>query len=122
IERVAVGDHLLLGGDNVDMALARDVEARLLPGGGQLDTQRFHGLVSHCRAAKERLLADPSLADVRVAVPGRGGAVVGGALAATLRHGAVEATLLDRFFPHAPAHARPRPTPAPALRPSPRPL
>jgi molecular chaperone DnaK (HSP70) len=116
IERVAVGDHLLLGGDNIDMALARDVESRLLPGGGQLDTQRFHGLVSQCRAAKERLLADPSLAEVRVAVPGRGGAVVGGALAATLRRAEVEATVLDRFFPHVGCDARPRRTSGLALR------
>jgi molecular chaperone DnaK (HSP70) len=116
IERVAVGDHLLLGGDNIDMALARDVEARLLPGGGQLDTQRFHGLVSQCRAAKERLLADPSLAEVRVAVPGRGGAVVGGALAATLRRAEVEATVLDRFFPPVGSDARPRRTTGLALR------
>jgi molecular chaperone DnaK (HSP70) len=116
IERVAVGDHLLLGGDNIDMALARDVESRLLPGGGQLDTQRFHGLVSQCRAAKERLLADLSLAEVRVAVPGRGGAVVGGALAATLRRAEVEATVLDRFFPHVGSDARPRRTSGLALR------
>jgi len=116
IERVAVGDHLLLGGDNIDMALARDVESRLLPGGGQLDTQRFHGLVSQCRAAKERLLADPSLAEVRVAVPGRGGAVVGGALSATLRRAEVEATVLDRFFPHVGSDARPRRTTGLALR------
>ena len=116
IARVAVGDHLLLGGDNIDMALARDVESRLLPGGGQLDTQRFHGLVSQCRGAKERLLADPSLAEVRVGVPGRGGAVVGGALAATLGRTEVEATVLDRFFPRVAADARPRRAAGLALR------
>ena len=58
LERVAVGDHLLLGGDNIDLVLAREVEARMVPGGGRLDAQRFHGLESQCRAAKERLLAD----------------------------------------------------------------
>src|SRR5205823_11664141 len=108
LERVAVGEHLLLGGDNVDMALARDVESRLQPHGMPLDPQRFHGLVSQCRAAKERLLADPTLAEVRVSVPGRGGAVVGGALAASVTRAAVEATVLDRFFPHVDADARPR--------------
>src|SRR2546421_624283 len=66
LERVAVGEHLLLGGDNIDLALAREVEARLLAKGGQLDTQRFYGLVSQCRAAKERLLADPTLGEVRL--------------------------------------------------------
>src|SRR3989454_2787543 len=78
LERVAVGDHLLLGGDNMDLALARALEARLLPRGGQLDTQRFHGLVSQCRAAKERLLGDPTLSEVRVSVAGPGGALVRG--------------------------------------------
>jgi len=108
LERVAVGEHLLLGGDNIDLALARDVEARMLPGGGQLDTQRFHGLVSQARAAKERLLNDASRAEVRVSVPGRGGTVVGGALTATIARVEVESTVLDRFFPRVPADARPR--------------
>jgi molecular chaperone DnaK (HSP70) len=115
LERVAVGEHLLLGGDNIDMALARDVEARLVSG-GQLDTQRFHGLVSQCRAAKERLLADPTLAEARVSVPGRGGAVVGGALGAALSRADVEAVVLDRFFPVVPADARPRRASGLALR------
>src|SRR5947199_268223 len=108
LERVAVGEHLLLGGDNIDLALARAVEARLLPKGGQLDTQRFNGLVGQCRGAKERLLGDPTLAEVRLAVPGRGGAVIGGALAASLARAEVEATVLDRFFPRVEAEARPR--------------
>ena len=116
LERVAVGEHLLLGGDNIDMALARDVEARIVPGGGQLDTQRFHTLVSQCRAAKERLLADATLPEARVSVPGRGSGVVGGALSAMIRRNEVEATVLDRFFPHVPADTRPRRAVGLALR------
>lgn len=116
LERVAVGEHLLLGGDNIDLALARDIEARLLPGGGQLDTQRFHGLVSQARAAKERLLNDPTLAEVRVSVAGRGGTVIGGALGATLAREQVASTVLDRFFPSVPADARPRRSTGLALR------
>src|SRR5439155_756282 len=81
--------------------------------GGQLETQRFYGLVSQCRAAKERLLADPTLGEVRLSVPGRGGAVIGGALAAALARAEVEATVLDRFFPRVAADARPRPGGAP---------
>jgi len=116
LERVAVGEHLLLGGDNIDMALARDVEARVVPAGTSLDTHRFHGLVSQCRAAKERLLADATLDGVRISVPGRGGTVVGGALAATLTRGEVEAVVLDRFFPAVDADARPRRGTGVALR------
>jgi len=107
LARLAVGEHLLLGGDNMDIALARRIEARLLPG-GQLDSQRFHGLVSQCRSAKERLLADDTLAAVRVTVAGRGGGVVGGALAAGLTRTDVLETVLDGFFPLVPADARPR--------------
>jgi hypothetical protein len=107
LERVAVGEHLLLGGDNMDLALARAAEARLVPG-GQLDTARFHGLVSQCRAAKEQLLADPTLAEIRIAVAGRGGSVVGGALATTLGRAEVDAVVLDGFFPSVDGDARPR--------------
>jgi molecular chaperone DnaK (HSP70) len=107
VERVAVGEHLLLGGDNMDLALARRVEARMTPG-KPLDTQRFRGLVAQCRAAKERLLEDPTLGEVRVSVAGRGGAVVGGALADTVTADEVCATVLDGFFPIVDAAARPR--------------
>src|SRR5262249_5416376 len=107
VERVAVGEHLLLGGDNMDLALARAVEARMTPG-KPLDTQRFHGLVAQCRAAKERLLEHPTLGALRVSVAGRGGAVVGGALAGTVTADEVRATVLDGFFPAGDAAARPR--------------
>jgi molecular chaperone DnaK (HSP70) len=116
LERVAVGEHLLLGGDNVDMALAREVEARILPKGGQLDTQRFHGLVSQCRAAKERLLGDATVREAHLSVPGRGAGVVGGALGATLTRAEVQAAVLDRFFPRVEAGARPRKSAGLALR------
>lgn len=105
LERVAVGDHLLLGGDNMDIALARQVEAAL--GAGQLDGQRFHLLVAQCRAAKEAILGDPDADEVPVAVPGRGGKVIGGALTARIGRTQVLATVLDGFFPATDAAARP---------------
>ncbi len=107
LERVAVGEHLLLGGDNMDIALARTLEARLVPG-AQLDATRFHGLVSQCRAAKEELLAEPDRQAVRVTVAGRGGGVIGGALHAELTAGDVEHAVLDGFFPAVGAGERPR--------------
>lgn len=107
LERIAVGDHLLLGGDNMDLALARAVEARLSPG-KPLDTQRFHLLASQCRSVKERLLSDPSIDEVRISIPGRGGSVIGGALATTLTRAEVDATVIDGFFPLVPSDARPR--------------
>ncbi|HOU93321.1 MAG TPA: Hsp70 family protein, partial [Polyangiaceae bacterium] len=59
LRRVAVGRHLLLGGDNMDLALAHHVERRLLPDGQHLDPRRFAALVLACRGAKEALL-DPA--------------------------------------------------------------
>ena len=107
LSRVAVGEHLLLGGDNIDLALARAAEGRLVRG-GQLDGARFNALVSQCRAAKEQLLGADPPEEVRLTVPGRGGAVIGGGLATTVTRGEVERLVLDGFFPLVPADARPR--------------
>jgi molecular chaperone DnaK (HSP70) len=107
LRRVAVGEHLLLGGDNIDLALARAAEGRLARG-GQLDGGRFHALVSQCRAAKEQLLGAEPPSEIRLTVPGRGGAVIGGALSTTVSRDEVERLVLDGFFPLVPADARPR--------------
>ena len=77
--REAVGDHLLLGGDNMDLALARQVEGRL-PQAGKLDAAQFGMLVQSCRQAKETLLSPKHPASVSVTVQGRGRSVVGGSL------------------------------------------
>jgi hypothetical protein len=57
-DRLAVGDHLMLGGDNMDLALARHIEIQLFGQPGQLDTRRWHQLWHQCRRAKELLLSD----------------------------------------------------------------
>jgi len=107
LRRVAVGEHLLLGGDNIDLALARAAEARLVRG-GQLDGARFHALVSQCRGAKEQLLGAEPPSEVRLTLAGRGGSVIGGALTTAVTRDEVERLVLDGFFPLVPAHARPR--------------
>jgi molecular chaperone DnaK (HSP70) len=101
LSRIAVGDHLLLGGDNVDITLARQVEARL---GVRLDAVQWSLLVQACRMAKEQLLAPERQAAesahrAAVVIPGRGSRLVGGTLSAELSREEVEATLLDGFFP-----------------------
>src|SRR5205823_11869993 len=73
--RQAVGDHLLLGGDNMDLALARAVEAKWTT---KLDAAQFGQLVQACRTAKEALLAPDPPTSVPVTVMGRGRLVVGG--------------------------------------------
>ena len=108
LERVAVGDHILLGGDNMDLALAAAVERRFKEKGNQLDAWQSRSLVFACRAAKETLLADPTLASAPVTVLGRGKSVVGGALTDELARADVEELLVDGFFPLVAADDRPR--------------
>ncbi len=96
LERIAVGDHLLLGGDNMDLALARTAEARM---GQRLSAARFGALVQACRAAKELLLAADAPERTSVAVAGTGSRLIGGALSAELSRDEVRALVLDGFFP-----------------------
>jgi hypothetical protein len=108
--REAVGDHLLLGGDNMDLALARWVEKQWEPHlpGGRLDSARFGALVQACRAAKEALLADPPPPQYPVTVMGRGRTVVGGSLSLALQPQQVRHFLFEGFFPHVPFQAEPQ--------------
>ncbi|WP_438015251.1 Hsp70 family protein [Sorangium sp. So ce315] len=116
VSRVAVGHHLLLGGDNMDLALAHLCEPRLVGAGEKLDPARFGQLVLACRAAKERLLggappdADAAPAppdDAPVTVLSHGARLVGGALTTRLGREEVERVVLDGFFPETPRDARP---------------
>ena len=102
--RQAVGDHLLLGGDNMDLALARAVEPKLH---AKLDAAQFGQLIQACRAAKEALLAPNPPANMPVTVMGRGRLVVGGTLTAQLTPADVRSILFDGFFPESPADAEP---------------
>ncbi len=115
LERVAVGEHLLLGGDNMDIALARQVETRLAAEAGKLDSVRWQALVMQCRIAKERLLAG-EIEAVTVQVPGRGRGVVAGTVAAEVGRAEVETLVRDGFFPLLPSEARPRTSGGAGLR------
>jgi molecular chaperone DnaK (HSP70) len=115
LERVAVGEHLLLGGDNMDIALARQVEARLGERAGKLDSVRWQGLVLQCRLAKECLL-EGQTATATVQLAGRGRAIVAETVTAELDRGDVEQLVLDGFFPLVPADARPRASAGAGLR------
>ena len=107
LTRVAVGDHILLGGDNMDLALAHVVKAKLSAEGKTLDAWQVQGLTHGCRHAKEALLADPTIESVPVVVPSRGTRLIGGSIRTELRHEEVTRTLVDGFFPAVPAEARP---------------
>lgn len=95
LERVAVGDHLLLGGDNMDLALAHSVAARL----PKLDALQFQSLWQQCRLAKEKLLTDESAEEAPVTLLGRGSSLIGGTIRGKLTRGEVETLLVDGFFP-----------------------
>jgi molecular chaperone DnaK (HSP70) len=96
--RQAVGDHLLLGGDNMDLALAKVVESRL-PQAGRLDAVQYGLLTQACRMAKETLLGPAPPESFSVTVMGRGRQVIGGALHTTLAPTDVRQVIIDGFFP-----------------------
>jgi len=105
LERVAVGDHILLGGDNMDLALAHAVRARL---DAQLDNWQFASLVHSCRAAKEQLLDPANPAEsAPVVVLGRGSKVIGGSIKTEVKRADVE-LLVDGFFPAVELGAKPK--------------
>jgi hypothetical protein len=107
LERVAVGDHILLGGDNMDLALAHALGEKLAREGRQLDRWQQVALAQAARQAKEALFADESLPSAPVAIPGRGSSLVGGAIRAELLREELLATLVDGFFPRVEVSARP---------------
>jgi molecular chaperone DnaK (HSP70) len=108
LERVAVGDHILLGGDNMDLTLAHVVRARLAKSGTTLDDWQLRGLVHACREAKEKLLAPRAPDEAPVVVLGRSRKVVGGALRTQVARREVESALIDGFFPAASRAEGPR--------------
>jgi molecular chaperone DnaK (HSP70) len=99
LERVAVGEHLLLGGDNMDLALAHAVSEKLTAAGKTLDEWQFLALVQSVRAGKEALLSDPSLGEVTLAVPSRSSKLIALTVRAVLTRAEVDAIVLDGFFP-----------------------
>ena len=107
LHRVAVGDHILLGGDNMDLALAHVVGQKLAQEGTRLDPWQLRALTHGCRSAKEILLTDPDTEAVPVVVPSRGSRLIGGTLRTELTHQEVAATVLEGFFPEVDASARP---------------
>ncbi len=116
MERVAVGDHILLGGDNMDLALAAVAERTLTDQGKQLDPLQRRGLVHACRRAKEALLADGAPATAPVSLLGRGSKLIGGALRVDLRREDAHQLLVDGFFPACAAEDRPARRRAAGLR------
>lgn len=110
LERVAVGQHLLLGGDNMDLAVARFAEQQFSQRGTKLDAMQFHSLWQQCRAAKELLLSNDESApeDAPLTILGRGSGLIGGTIRGKLTRGDVRNLLLEGFFPVVGADAVPQ--------------
>ena len=110
LERIAVGEHLLLGGDNMDLALAHALGEALAAAGTPVDDTQFLALVHAARAGKEAMLGDASLSEVPISVPARGRRLVASTLRTTLTREQVNRVVVDGFFP------RTAPTDLPVVR------
>lgn len=99
LERLSVGSHLLLGGDNMDLSLAYVVKGKLEEEGHEVDEWQLRQLVYACREAKESLLSDESLEVAKVTIQGRGSSLMGSILTSELSQGEVEKFIVDAFFP-----------------------
>jgi hypothetical protein len=107
LTRAAVGDHILLGGDNMDLALAHLAAAGFASKGTKLDAGQMQMLWHSCRLAKETLFANPEMKSAPVTVLGRGSKVIGGTIKGELTRAEVETSLLGGFFPSCPAGTQP---------------
>jgi molecular chaperone DnaK (HSP70) len=108
IKRIAVSDHILLGGDNIDLAIAHLAESRLAAGDAGLSAAQWDHLIAQCRSLKERALGggqttpDGEAAPQEtftVSVPGRGSGIFANTLSATFTRAELESMILAGFFP-----------------------
>ena len=97
--RLSVGDHLLLGGDNMDLSLAYMLKNKLQKDGHKVDRWQFSSLVSQARLGKEALLNDTSMQEAVVSIAGKGSSLMASALSTKLTRQELEEHLLDGFLP-----------------------
>ncbi|RKE36113.1 Hsp70 protein [Paraburkholderia sp. BL23I1N1] len=110
LTRIGVGNHLMLGGDNMDLALAHRVEARLPQAGNErtrLSAASLSQLVERCRGAKEQLLGPHAPESASITLLGAGSKLIGGARTAQVTREEVEQIIVDGFFPAVASHERP---------------
>jgi len=98
LRRIAVGDHLMLGGDNMDAAIGRRAEEQMAAGGRKLSPTQWSELLQASRAAKESLLSSNAAETYHVSVLAEGGRLIGGSMSAKLSREEVERIVLDGFF------------------------
>jgi molecular chaperone DnaK (HSP70) len=108
LERIAVGDHILLGGDNMDLALAAVLARDLAASGKALDAWQMRALAQACRRGKETLLTAGTAETLPITIASRGSRLIGGTIRTELSRAQVTQLLVDGFFPSVPANARPQ--------------
>ncbi|WP_198244990.1 Hsp70 family protein [methane-oxidizing endosymbiont of Gigantopelta aegis] len=117
LNRVAVGDHILLGGDNMDLALAYAVKAKLEKDcGKRLEAWQVQSLTHACRDAKEKLFNDPELDSIPLVVANRGSSLIGGSLRTELTRDELNQILVEGFLPEVPISEKPISRPRSGLR------
>jgi hypothetical protein len=99
LKRVAVGEHILLGGDNMDLALARLLQQKLEAEGHKIDTYQLQALWHQCRSAKEYLFEHPKSQKQDVTLLGKGRKLVGGTIKTELLREDLNRVLVEGFFP-----------------------
>ena len=99
LKRVAVGDHILLGGDNMDLALARLLQQRLEASGYRIDIWQLQGLWHQCRIAKEKLFESPQAQNHSITLLGKGTKLIGGTIKTELARKDLDQVLVQGFFP-----------------------
>jgi molecular chaperone DnaK (HSP70) len=99
VERISVGEHILLGGDNMDLALAYTLQAQLEAGGKSIDSWQFLALIHAASQAKVNLFSDESLKQAPISVPSRGSSLLAKTVSTTLDRTTLEQVVLDGFFP-----------------------
>jgi len=107
LKRVAVGDHILLGGDNMDLALARFLQQRLEASGNRIDIWQLQGLWHQCRMAKEKLFESPKAQTRPITLLGKGTKLVGGTIKTELAREDLNQILVEGFFPKVASHELP---------------
>jgi hypothetical protein len=116
LTRVAVGDHILLGGDNMDLALAYTVKAKLEKDGKRLEPWQIQALTHSCRDAKEKIFNNAEIDNIPLVVASRGSSLIGGTLRTELTREEVNRVLVEGFLPEVAIRDRPISRPRTGLR------
>ncbi|WP_174364112.1 Hsp70 family protein [uncultured Caballeronia sp.] len=108
LTRIGVGNHLMLGGDNMDLALAHLVETRMVTAPARLSAVSLSQLVERCRAAKEQLLGANAPETLSITLLGAGSRMIGGARSVEVTRREAGHIIVDGFFPLVASSERPR--------------